>query len=151
MPISSRGSFDNTGNAYDVSRILNDDTTINIEAYHNYSPLFLSSVQYSYSSPPHLSCLPLSVYSHAYSTTFAISYGLSFASITATLMHTFLYYRKQIWSQSRRAMHEQADIHARLMSQYKQVPEWWYGIIFRTFLVPPFITHTLITRSLPRA
>ena len=107
MPISSRGSYDNTGASYDVSQILNDDSTINLEKYHNYSPLFLS-------------------------TTFAISYGLSFASITATLTHTFLYFRKQIWTQSRRAMHEQPDIHARLMSVYPQVPEWWYAIIFCT-------------------
>ncbi|KAI5123186.1 hypothetical protein M0805_003953 [Coniferiporia weirii] len=110
MPISSRGSFDNTGAAYDVSQILNDDSTINLEKYHNYSPLFLS-------------------------TTFAISYGLSFASITATLTHTFLYFRKQIWVQSRRAMHEQPDIHARLMAVYPQVPEWWYMIIFLSMFV----------------
>jgi len=64
------------------------------------------------------------------STTFALSYGLSFASITATLMHAFLYFRKQIWAQSRRSMGEQPDIHARLMSKYKQVPEWWYIVIF---------------------
>ena len=102
MPISSRGSFDNTGAAYDVSQILNDDSTINLEKYHAYSPLFLS-------------------------TTFAISYGLSFASITSTLMHTFLYFRKQIWTQSRKSLSEQPDIHARLMSVYPQVPEWWYA------------------------
>lgn len=105
MPISSRTSYDNTGASYDVTRILNNDSTINLEAYHNYSPLFLS-------------------------TTFAMSYGLSFASITATLMHTFLYFRKQIWVQARRSMHEQPDIHARLMSVYPQVPEWWYAGIF---------------------
>ncbi|KAH8110780.1 OPT oligopeptide transporter [Phellopilus nigrolimitatus] len=110
MPISSRGSFDNTGAAYDVSRILNDDSTINLEKYHSYSPLFLS-------------------------TTFAISYGLSFASVTATLTHTFLYFRKQIWAQSRRAMHEQPDIHARMMSVYPQVPEWWYLAIFLSMFV----------------
>lgn len=46
--------------------------------------------------------------------------SLSFASITATLMHAFLYFRKQIWVQARRSMHEQADIHARLMSRYPQ-------------------------------
>lgn len=110
LPISSRGSFDNTGAAYDVSRILNDDSTINLEKYHAYSPLFLS-------------------------TTFAISYGLSFASITATLMHTFLYFRKQIWTQSRKSMNEQPDIHARLMSVYRQVPEWWYASILCKYLV----------------
>lgn len=27
-------------------------------------------------------------------------------------------------------MSEQPDIHARLMSRYPQVPEWWYVIIF---------------------
>jgi hypothetical protein len=60
MPIASRTSFDNTGAAYNISRIINDDLSFNEEGYKAYSPLFLS-------------------------TTFAISYGLSFASITATL------------------------------------------------------------------
>ncbi|KAJ7904701.1 OPT oligopeptide transporter [Mycena olivaceomarginata] len=46
-----------------------------------------------------------------------------------------LFFRKQIWTQSRRAMHEQPDIHARLMSVYPQVPEWWYVIIFLSMFV----------------
>ncbi|KAE9403059.1 OPT oligopeptide transporter [Gymnopus androsaceus JB14] len=104
MPISSRISYDNTMQTYNVTRILKDDTTIDLDAYHAYSPLFLS-------------------------TTFAVSYGLSFASITATLMHAFLYFRKQIWIQARRSLHEQPDIHARLMSRYRQVPDWWYLVI----------------------
>ncbi|RDB17348.1 Sexual differentiation process protein isp4 [Hypsizygus marmoreus] len=105
MPISSRGSFDNTGGPYNVTLIVNPDASFNQEAYSAYSPLFIS-------------------------TTFAISYGLSFASISATLTHAFLYFRKQIYTQARRAMHEQPDIHARLMSRYAQVPQWWYIIIF---------------------
>lgn len=72
---------------------------------------------------------------HVYRTTFALAYGVSFASITATIVHTFLYFRKQIWVQARRSLKEQPDIHARLMSHYKQVPEWWYGIIFITMFV----------------
>ena len=106
MPILSGGSFDNTGAPYNVSRILTPQITIDIEKYKQYSPLFLS-------------------------TTFAISYGLSFASITATIVHAFLYFRKQIWAQARRSLSEQPDIHARLMSKYRQVPDWWYLIIFR--------------------
>lgn len=105
MPISSRTSFDNTGAAYDVSRILTPESTLDLAKYQAYSPLFLS-------------------------TTFAISYGLSFAGITATIVHTALYYRKQIWIQARRSLSEQPDIHARLMSRYRQVPEWWYSLIF---------------------
>jgi OPT family small oligopeptide transporter len=105
MPMQSRTSFDNTGASYDVSKILTSDNQLNITAYEEYSPLFLS-------------------------TTFAISYGLSFASITSTIMHAFLFFRKQIWTQARRSMNEQPDIHARLMSKYRQVPEWWYMSIF---------------------
>ena len=99
--MSSRTSFDRYGNSYNVTAITNSDASLNAEKYESYSPLFLS-------------------------TTFAMSYGLSFASITSIITHTFLYFRKQIWVQSRRAMHEQPDIHARLMSRYAQVPEWWY-------------------------
>jgi OPT family small oligopeptide transporter len=105
MPMSSRTSYDNTGASYNVTMILTADNQLNVTAYQNYSPLFLS-------------------------TTFALAYGLSFASITATIVHAILFFRKQIWTQTRRALHEQPDIHARLMSKYRQVPEWWYMCIF---------------------
>jgi OPT family small oligopeptide transporter len=59
-----------------------------------------------------------------------MSYALSFASITATIVHCFIHFRKQIWYQARRSLREQADIHARLMSRYPQVPEWWYMSLF---------------------
>ncbi|KAJ7292102.1 OPT oligopeptide transporter [Mycena rebaudengoi] len=110
MPISSGGSFDNRGKSYKVANILTDDNVFDEAKYKAYSPIFLS-------------------------TTFAISYGLSFASITATITHAFLFFRKQIWTQSRRAMHEQPDIHARLMAVYPQVPQWWYLIIFLSMFV----------------
>ena len=105
MPMQSRTSFDNTGATYNVTRILTSDNQFNITAYEEYSPLFLS-------------------------TTFSLTYGLSFASITATIVHAILFFRKQIWTQARRALHEQPDIHARLMSKYPQVPEWWYMCVF---------------------
>jgi OPT family small oligopeptide transporter len=124
MPVSSRISYDNTAQTYNVTRILNPDNTFNAEAYEAYSPLFLS-------------------------TTFAMSYGLSFASITATLMHTFLYFRKQIWTQARRSIHEQPDIHSRLMSRYRQVPEWWYGIIFVSMFVIGIISIEVWPTEMP--
>lgn len=46
------------------------------------------------------------------------------------LIYLSLFYRKQIWSQARRSIHEQNDIHARLMSRYPQVPNWWFIITF---------------------
>ncbi|KAF9235742.1 OPT oligopeptide transporter protein-domain-containing protein [Melanogaster broomeanus] len=63
-------------------------------------------------------------------TCFAVSYGMSFATITATLVHAFIHFRKQIIQQARRSLREQPDVHARLMSQYPQVPEWWYLALF---------------------
>ena len=100
----SSQSFDNTGSPYNVSRIINDDATFNIEAYKAYSPVFIS-------------------------VTFAIAYGLSFATITSTITHTLIYNRKWIWNRAR----QQPDIHTRLMSVYKEVPDWWYLTIFCAF------------------
>ncbi|KZV91748.1 OPT oligopeptide transporter [Exidia glandulosa HHB12029] len=124
MTISSRTSYDHFKKAYDVQRILNPDSTINMAAYKAYSPLFLS-------------------------TTFALSYGLSFASITATIVHAFIYFRKQIWIQARRSLSEQPDIHARLMSRYRQVPEWWYACIFLSMFVFGIISIELWPTQMP--
>ena len=105
LPMLSRTAYDNTGGPYNVTRILTPGSQLNLTAYEEYSPLFLS-------------------------TTFALAYGLSFASITSTVVHCLLFFRKQIWVQARRSLHEQPDIHARLMSKYRKVPEWWYMCIF---------------------
>ena len=93
----SSQTFDNTGSPYNVSRIINDDATFNIDAYKAYSPLFIS-------------------------VSFAVSYGLSFASITVH-PHTHLHLLpKADLNQARRSLAEQPDVHARLMSVYKEVP-----------------------------
>ncbi|KAI0321181.1 OPT oligopeptide transporter [Amylostereum chailletii] len=110
LPMVSSRSFDNTGHRYNVTAIVQPSGNIDEAAYKAYSPLFIPAA-------------------------FAVSYGLSFASITATLTHTILYYRKQLWTQARRSISEQPDIHARLMSVYPQVPEWWYAIIFTVMFV----------------
>ncbi|KDQ16484.1 hypothetical protein BOTBODRAFT_30813 [Botryobasidium botryosum FD-172 SS1] len=124
LPISSRTSYDNQLNGYNVTRITNPDATLNLKAYQEYSPLFLS-------------------------TTFAVSYGLSFASITATVVHAFLYYRKQIWTQARRSISEQPDIHARLMAKYPQVPNWWYIIVFLSMFAFSIISIEVWPTKLP--
>ncbi|KAF4585130.1 hypothetical protein EYR40_001967 [Pleurotus pulmonarius] len=103
--ISGIGAYDNTGNEYILSRILTPESTMNMTAYQEYSPLFLP-------------------------TTFAMSYGLSFLSITATITHAIIYFWKPIQVQFKRSLREQPDIHAQLMSNYSQVPEWYYACIF---------------------
>ncbi|KAJ7691331.1 OPT oligopeptide transporter, partial [Mycena rosella] len=124
MPISSRTSYDNQMNSYNLSAVLTSESTFDLDLYHQYSPLFIS-------------------------TTFAVSYGVSFASITATFMHALLYFRKQIWAQSRRNLHEQPDIHARLMSVYPQVPEWWYLILFLSMFALGIISIEVWPTQMP--
>jgi len=115
--------YDNTGLEYQVQRVLNENGTFNLEQYKAYSPLFLSYVL-ALRRPSRLSMTSAS------STSFAIAYGLSFASITATIVHSILYFWKPIRVHLRRSLREQPDIHAKLMSNYRQVPEWWYATLF---------------------
>ncbi|PKX92239.1 small oligopeptide transporter, OPT family [Aspergillus novofumigatus IBT 16806] len=110
MPFSSSKTFDNTGKPYNTSRVMNPDYSLNQTAYHEYSPVFLS-------------------------TTSVLSYGLGFAAVASIIVHTALYHRREIWygllaSIGRSSVEEKPDIHARLMKRYKQVPLWWYACTF---------------------
>ena len=124
LPISSSGSYDRYGSNYNVSRIINKDTlSFNEKSYKNYSPLFLS-------------------------TTFAISYGLSFAAIFATLVHTVLFHGKDIMRQLKQK--EKPDVHMRLMRQnYKDVPEWWFLIVFLVFFAVSIVTIRCWNTEMP--
>lgn len=124
LPISSSGSYDRYGSNYNVSRIINKDTlSFNEKDYKNYSPLFLS-------------------------TTFAISYGLSFAAMFATLVHTVLFHGKDIMRQLKQK--EKPDVHMRLMRQnYKDVPEWWFLIVFLVFFGLSIVTVRCWNTEMP--
>jgi hypothetical protein len=94
-------SYDNTGSPYNVSRILNDDFTLNAAEYEVYSPLFLS-------------------------TTFSLAYGLSFASLTSILVHVGLFHGKEIYTRFKnRASNDLDDVHTKLMRHYPRVPWYW--------------------------
>ncbi|KAI1752395.1 OPT oligopeptide transporter protein-domain-containing protein [Xylaria castorea] len=105
LPMSDASTYDNTGAIYNVSRVLTPEFTLDEVAYQSYSPLFIS-------------------------TAFALSYGLSFAAITALVTHTALYYSGPIWAQFRNSTHEKPDIHMKLMRKYKEAPSWWYTSLF---------------------
>ncbi|KAL1674846.1 OPT oligopeptide transporter protein-domain-containing protein [Schizophyllum commune] len=96
MPLASSASFDNTGQEYNLTRILTHETALDRTEYSNYSPLFIST---------------------------------SFASIAATIVHAILYFRKPIMKQFRRSLSEQPDVHARLMTRYPVLPDWWFLVI----------------------
>jgi hypothetical protein len=72
FPLITSSTFDSTGTKYNLTRILNEATfEIDMDAYNNYSKLYLSII-------------------------FAFDYGLSFASLAATVSHVFLFHGKYV-------------------------------------------------------
>lgn len=74
------------------------DQTLNVEAYRNYSPMYLS-------------------------VTYILTYISQLGLLTSSLVHTALNYGQQIWKTLRHGSAEAPDIHFKLMSQYKEVPK----------------------------
>ncbi|CAF2781958.1 unnamed protein product [Rotaria sp. Silwood2] len=66
----------------------------------------------------------------------------SFASITAVFIHTLLFHGVDIWQQFRTKSlkHMGNDMHARMMSLYKTVPDWWYLELFASALIVACVT-----------
>ncbi|TKW51611.1 Sexual differentiation process protein isp4 [Colletotrichum tanaceti] len=104
LPINTSQTYDNTQGAYQVGRILGPGYTFDEDKYRAYSPLFL---------PP----------------TLALNYGLSFAALTAAIVHCGLFHGRDIWHRLRAARDQQADVHLRLMRRYRDAPEWWYAAL----------------------
>ncbi|KAF8917594.1 OPT oligopeptide transporter [Mucidula mucida] len=104
LPLISSATFDNTGAKYNISRVVNDDYSFNLEKYEAYSPMYISMA-------------------------YSISYGLNFAAITGIIVHTYLYNGADIWAKFKNSRDGGEDIHKRLMNKYKDVPDWWYLIL----------------------
>ncbi|KAK1273262.1 Oligopeptide transporter 7 [Acorus gramineus] len=102
FPIFSDGLFMSSGQKYNISSIVDSNFQFDEQAYEREGPLYLS-------------------------TFFAMAYGIGFASLTATIVHVALFHGKEIWEMSKSAFRKETmDVHTRLMSVYKQVPEWWF-------------------------
>ncbi|MCJ1429740.1 hypothetical protein MMC29_007655 [Sticta canariensis] len=109
LPMSDSSSYDNTGSVYNVTRILTPDHLFDEAKYKAYSPLFLS-------------------------TTFALAYGLSFAGISAVIVHTALFHGQEIWDRAKASKADEEDVHTRLMRKYPEAPDWWYAALLLTML-----------------
>jgi hypothetical protein len=100
--------FDRFGDAYKVSRVLTAQDTFNMTAYEEYSPLYLPAA-------------------------FAMTYLLAFALSTCVIVHTLLYHGRTLLNGFKRMRFEEDDIHLKLMQNYPEVPDWWYGSVFVSF------------------
>ncbi|KAJ6966066.1 hypothetical protein NC652_003830 [Populus alba x Populus x berolinensis] len=107
FPIFTSHTFDEDGQIFNITRVLNEKTfDLNLVEYENYSKLYLSIF-------------------------FAFLYGLSFASLTATLTHVALFDGKNMWKKTTTAVKDEfSDVHTRIMKKnYAVVPQWWFTAI----------------------
>ncbi|KAK9460480.1 OPT oligopeptide transporter protein-domain-containing protein [Lipomyces oligophaga] len=120
FPINSTSSFDNTGATYNASRIINEDLTLNVENYKNYSPPFLSIG-------------------------YVMIYGSEFVMFTMSVIYIWLAERRALTTafgsfyrsiRNRKSSNfkEYDDVFCRLMSKYPEVPDWWYLCILAVSL-----------------
>ena len=83
------------------------------------------------------------------SSTLAVAYGLTFASFAAVLVHTFIWYRRDLVRRFRRSLKDEADIHSRLMQAYPEVPQLWYGILGISALIVLIVVVAVYPTQLP--
>ena len=100
--------YDRFGDVYDVTQVLTQQDTFNVTAYDNYSPLYLPAA-------------------------FAMTYLIAFALSTCVIVHTLLYHGRTLLNGFKRMRLEDDDIHIKLMQNYPEVPDWWYGSVFVLF------------------
>ena len=123
LPMSSYQAFDNTGLPYDVTRIITNNQ-FDQAKYSAYSPVFISA-------------------------TLAVAYGVAFAAFSSVVVHTFLWYRKDIVRRIRHGLKDERDVHSRLMQSYAEVPQWWYAALGAIMLALLFVTIEIFPTELP--
>ncbi|KAL5551532.1 hypothetical protein UlMin_001708 [Ulmus minor] len=105
FPIFSDELFTSDGQEYNITAIIDSNFHLDIAAYEREGPLYIS-------------------------TFFAMTYGVGFAALTATIVHVALFHGREIWEQSKTSFKEKKmDIHTKMMRRYNQVPEWWFIVI----------------------
>ncbi|EIN06776.1 OPT oligopeptide transporter [Punctularia strigosozonata HHB-11173 SS5] len=124
FPISANDPYDRFGNTYNVTRVLQTDDTFNRTAYDEYSPLYLPA-------------------------SYAITYLAAFALMTCVIVHTLLYHGHSLLNGVKRISVEKDDIHAKLMRNYPEVPDWWYGAAFVFFFALAVVAVEVWHTSVP--
>jgi hypothetical protein len=98
--MSTSGLFDRFGQSYDITAIITSDHKLNVTAYQEYSPVYLSA-------------------------TYAMTFTIAFALTTAAIVYTLLHQGERIYNTLRSRKVEDDDIHMKLMRQYPEVPDWY--------------------------
>ncbi|KAJ4759091.1 hypothetical protein LUZ62_069466 [Rhynchospora pubera] len=118
-PIFSSNLFRQNGTRYDINAIVNDKFELDKAAYAKQGRIHLSMF-------------------------FALSYGLSFATIASTITHVGLFYGKEIYQRFRASYKGKPDIHTRLMKKYEDIPDWWFYSLLAVTIVVSMILCTVL-------
>lgn len=114
IPINTNELYDNQGNVFDVSRVLDENHNLDEEKYQNYSPPFWSAGNIS-------------------------NYGAYFMFYPGMIVFAFLNYFEILTYSSKvfyrtianpkKALHAFDDRFSRVQQRYKEAPEWWYLLL----------------------
>ncbi|KAI5010439.1 hypothetical protein ZWY2020_012576 [Hordeum vulgare] len=110
--------FDASGQLYNIHNIVNDKFEIDMDAYAKQGRIHLSLF-------------------------FAVSYGLGFATIAATLSHVTFFYGKEMYQRFRESYKGKMDVHARLMKRYDDIPNWWFYILLAASMAVSMVLCTV--------
>jgi OPT family small oligopeptide transporter len=105
FPIVSADLFNVNGKEYDILSILDPKT------------MTLDTEKYAAQGDVHFSYF------------FTLTYGAGFAALSAIIVHTILYHGREIMTRLRDTYAGKEDVHARLMRNYNEVPDWWYILV----------------------
>ncbi|KAI5012444.1 hypothetical protein ZWY2020_024578 [Hordeum vulgare] len=117
-PMFSNELFDASGQLYNIHNIVNDKFEIDMDAYAKQGRIHLSLF-------------------------FAVSYGLGFATIAATLSHVTFFYGKEMYQRFRESYKGKMDVHARLMKRYDDIPNWWFYILLEASMTVSMVLFTV--------
>lgn len=105
FPPMNSGTFDMTGQAYNITRVMTPQYTLNQTAMDEYSP-------------------------PRWSLSYAMHFFWGFAATTAALMYSICWYGKDAWDSFKDALknvrNDYDDPYLKLMSRTERVPHWWY-------------------------
>ncbi|KAE8791571.1 Oligopeptide transporter 4 [Hordeum vulgare] len=117
-PLFSNKLFDASRQLYNIHNIVNDKFEIDMDAYAKQGRIHLSLF-------------------------FAVSYGLGFATIAATLSHVTFFYGKEMYQRFQESYEGKMDVHARLMKRYDDIPNWWFYILLAASMAVSMVLCTV--------
>ncbi|KAJ8473875.1 hypothetical protein ONZ51_g7588 [Trametes cubensis] len=124
FPMMANQPYDRYGKPYDITRVLTPEHTFDVDAYNNYSPLYLPA-------------------------SYAITYLIAFALSSAMIVHTLLYHGRTVLRGFLHTRIEKDDIHAKLMRAYPEVPDWWYLATFAACFALAIVTAEVWHTGIP--